>query len=216
MSIGSFFTKKIGPLPVWGYGAIAAGGTFILLKGGGGGGKAKGKGKAGSGPASGDGSDSMGGSSSFTGNTTETLSSDQTFGGGTLGFLGRPFGNWGNVIMHLHPHPQGGYQLGGQRYSHHAFASHGFGRGGRRDGGRGGSDHRHGAFGGRPFRGRNDGHGNGHARGFGQGHYTPSGGIGSKIARSFHPSNPGARGRSYSAKRTVNNDARPSNGGGRR
>lgn len=218
MSIGAFFTKKIGPLPVWAYGAIAAGGTFLLLSGSGGG-KSKGKGKkAGSGPAANSNDGSSGDSGSFTGSTTETLSSDQTFGGGTLGFLGRPFGNWGNVLVHLHPHPNGGYHFGGRHYSNHAFKPHGFGRGGSHRGRQGGDDHRHGAFGGRPFRGNNNNHGNGHARGFGQGHYTPHGGIGSKIASSFHPGNKGNRGTSHSAPRRnpAPRDDRPTFSTGRR
>lgn len=201
MSIGSFFTHKIGPLPVWGYGAIAAGGTFILLKKGGAGGK-----KAGSGPAA----NAPGGTSSgsFTGNTTETISDDQTFGGGSLGFLGLPFFGGRNIFVHMHPHPDGGYFVGGRRYSHHAFAPHGFGRDGVHRGGFPGTDHRHGAFGGRDYRGRNEG--GGFPRGFGQGHYTPFAGIGSRIAQSFHPGNPGARHNSGVA-RNLNADARPSN-----
>lgn len=206
MSIGAFFTKKIGPLPVWGYGAIAAGGTFILLKGGGGGSKSKGKGKGnGSGPATNDPNGSDGSSGSFTGNTTETLSSDQTFGGGSLGFLARPFGNFSNVFVHLHPHPHGGFFSGGRNYSDHAFRSHGFGRSGRD---RGGDDHRHGAFGGRNFRGsRNQGHG-GTPRGHAQGHYSPRPGLGSHIAQALHPGNRRARTVAPSSTRP-NSDARP-------
>jgi hypothetical protein len=215
MSIGSFFTKKIGPLPVWGYGAIAAGGTFILLKGGGGGAKGKGKGKQGSGNSAGDGADGSSGNFSGSYKTDSTLSSDQTFGGGALGFLGTPFGNWGNLFVHLHPHGDGGYNMGGRRYSDHAFRSHGFGDNGRRRGRGGPTDHRHGAFGGRPFRGGGDQ--GGRPRGFGQGHYSPGRGVGSRIAQSFNPGNRGNRGTSWSS-RTVNSDALPigTDRGGRR
>jgi hypothetical protein len=188
MSIGSFFTKKIGPLPVWGYGAIAAGGTFILLKGGG-------KGKKGSQDSngSGNGNGSQGGANGTVKsnlNTTETISSDQTFGGGSLGFLGWPGQFANNIFVHLHPHPHGGFYRGGRHYSDHGFESHGHGRDGGR---RGGDDHRHGAFGGRGFGGfRGPEHG-GQPRGFGQGHYTPSGGIGARIASAFNPRNSGNR-----------------------
>jgi hypothetical protein len=202
MSIGSFFTKKIGPLPVWGYGAIAAGGTFILLKGSGSAGKGK---KAGSGPAS----NAPGGSStgSFTSNTTETLSDDQTFGGGALGFLGLPFFGGRNIFVHLHQHPGGGYFSGGRRYSDHAFRPFGFGRDGSNRGGFPGTDHRHGFAGGRNYHGPQRG---GHPRGFEQGHYNPFAGIGSRLATSFHPGSPSAR-RNPGYARHLNADARPSN-----
>lgn len=200
MSIGSFFTKKIGPLPVWGYGAIAAGGTFLLLKGGGS------KKTSGSGPAT----NAPGGSSNsnFTGNTTETLSDDQTFGGGSLGFLGLPFLGGRNMFVHMHPHPSGGYWVGGRNYSDHAFSPFGFGRDGVHRGGFPGTDHRHGAFGGRNYRGNNQQ--GGQPRGFGQGHYNPFAGIGSRLAQSQHPGNRGAR-RNPGYARNINPDALPSN-----
>lgn len=198
MSIGSFFTKKVGPLPIWGYGAIAAGGTFILLKGSGS--KSSGKAGAKKGASGGQGAGSGGGSDtgSFTGSSTQTLSSDQTFGGGALGFLGSPFGNFGNLFVHLHQHGGGGYQMGGRNYSDHGFRSFGFGRDGM-GGGRGRTtDHRHGAFGGRPFRGGGQ-NGGGRPRGFGQGHYNPTGGLGSRIASGFNPRNSGNRGTSWTS-----------------
>lgn len=202
MSIGSFFTKKIGPLPVWGYGAIAAGGTFLLLKGGG----SKGKG-AGSGPAA----NAPGGTStgSFSSNTTETLSSDQTFGGGSLGFLGLPFGGGRNIFVHLHQHPGGGYFSGGRQYSDHAFRPHGFGERGVHRGGYPSTDHRHGFAGGRNYRG--DNRQGGQPRGFGQGYYTPFAGIGARIAQGFHPGSGSARRNPGHAWGGIPADARPSN-----
>lgn len=199
MSIGSFFTKKIGPLPVWGYGAIAAGGTFLLLKGGGAGGKSGSK-KAGAGAngaANGNGST---GNFSGTSNITDTYSGDQTFGGGALGFLGGPWPHFGHINTHLH--------FGGDRwhrgYSAQGFRNWGFDSNGRHGGRRFGSDNRHGFAGGRNFRGPNNGGGT--PRGFGQGHYTPSGGIGSRIASSFNPRNTGNRGTRYGG---LSSDALP-------
>ena len=204
MSLGSFFTKKIGPLPVWGYGAIAAGGTFILLKGGGAGGKKGKKSPSGSANNAPDGTST----GSFTSSMNETLSDNQTFGGGTLGFLGWPVQAGRNIFVHLHPHPFGGFFHGGHQYSSHAFRGHGFGRDGIHRGGYPGSDHRHGFAGGRDFHGRNNG--GGHPRGFGQGHYNPRAGIGAGLAKFYHPGNKGAR-RIAPNHRGVNPDALPSN-----
>lgn len=206
MGIKEALTHKIGPLPVWAYGAIAAGGTFLLLSGG----KSGSKKKPGSGAAAG-GADGTGGTNSYTGNstTTETLSDNQTFGGGSLGFLGRPGGGLGNVFVHLHPHPDGGYFVGGRNYNSHAFKNHGFGKDGRHRGGFPGEDSRHGFGGGRDHHGPNEG--GGHPRGFGQGHYNPTAGIGSRIARGFKPGNSGARGTPHTTARHLNADARPSN-----
>jgi hypothetical protein len=204
MSIGSFFTHKMGPLPVWGWGAIAAGGTFLLLKGGGGSASKKGA-PGGSANSAGNGS-----SGTFTGNstTTETLSSDQTFGGGTLGFIGRPLFGDRPVFANLFQSDGGGLWHGGRRYDDRPFWPFGFGSNGQHRGGYPGTDHRHGAFGGRNFRGGNN---SGHPRGFGQGHYTPGAGIGARIAKSFHPSSPSARYTSPIARHT-NRDALPTVG----
>lgn len=207
MGIKEALTHKVGPLPVWAYGAIAAGGTFLLLSGGKGKSSAK---KPGSGAAAG-GADGTGGTNTYTGNstTTETLSNDQTFGGGSLGFLGRPLGGLGNVFVHLHPHPEGGYFVGGRNYNSHAFKNHGFGQDGRHRGGNPAEDHRHGFSGGRDHHGPNEQ--GGRPRGFSQGHYTPGPGIGSRIARSFKPGNTGNRGTRYGTARDIPADARPSN-----
>jgi hypothetical protein len=129
----SFLTNKIGPLPVWGYGAIAAGGTFLLLKKGGGS-SAKKKTDPSTDPNSGATTQPP----NDAGNYNSTITETSTFGGGTLGFIGRPLQGFGNVFVNLHRHPDGeGYFSGGRRYSDHAFRAHGFEGGGRHEGGRG-------------------------------------------------------------------------------
>src|SRR5882762_8810166 len=122
--MANFLTKKIGPLPIWAYGAIAAGGTFLLLSSGGGGKKKK------------KGSDS-GNTNSSTSDSTgqysikESINSDQTFGGGGIGFFGRPFDGGGrNIFMNFHHHPDGGYYHGGRNYDARSFRRHGFHDGG--------------------------------------------------------------------------------------
>lgn len=178
--MSNFFTKKIGPLPVWAYGAIAAGGTFLLLKGGGGGGKAKKK-DASTDPASG----ALTQPPNDAGNYTSSITESSTFGGGTLGFIGRPLQGFGNVFVNLHRHPEHeGYFHGGKRYPDHAFRSHGFGGGGHHDGGRG--DHR--GFGG--FAGGRDRH------------HGSEGGRFNQIKKSFGPG---------SARYRDNNQSSPGN-----
>lgn len=181
MALKSFLTKKVGPLPTWGWGAVAAGGTFLLLKGGGGGGKSK---KDASDPNGAAGSNQQ--PPNDAGNYNATISDTQTFGGGSLGFLGHPLRGFGNVFVHVHRHPEGGYYVGGRGYNHHAFSGHGFGDGGRHRGGHPGSDHRHGFAGGRDHQ-QGGGNRGGTPRGHAQGHYNPTRGVGSRIARSFSP-----------------------------
>ena len=205
MALKSFLTKKVGPLPTWGWGAVAAGGTFLLLKGGGGGGK-----KSAHEPSGGAGSNQQ--PPNDAGNYNATISDTQTFGGGSLGFLATPLRGFGNVFTHIHRHPDGGgYYVGGRGYHHHAFEHHGFGDGGRHRGGHPGSDHRHGFAGGRDHRehGGNGGgdHGSGRPRGFHQGHYNPTAGVGSRIARSFSPNSPRYRDNNASTPGNSTNDA---------
>jgi len=87
MSIGSFFTKKVGPLPVWAYGAIAAGGAYVLMSSGK---SKKGEGKGGQSGTDSSDANSATSSGSFTGDLKETINSDQTFGGGGIGFFNGP------------------------------------------------------------------------------------------------------------------------------
>ena len=83
----SFLTKKVGPLPTWGWGAVAAGGTFLLLKGGGGGSRA---GKA---------SDN-GGQSLPNYNFQTTMS--QNLGDNTLSMATHPFGSFVSEVDESH------------------------------------------------------------------------------------------------------------------
>jgi hypothetical protein len=207
MALKGFLTKKIGPLPTWGWGAVAAGGTFLLLKGGGGG---KSKKSAATQPSGGAGANQQ--PPNDAGNYTSTISDNQTFGGGSLGFLGNPLRGFGNVFVHVHRHPDGGgYYVGGRGYNHHAFGGHGFGDGGRHRGGHPGSDNRHGFGGGRDHRepgGNRGGYsGSGFPRGFSQGHYNPSQGMGSRIARSFSPNSSRYRDNNASSPGNSTNDA---------
>jgi hypothetical protein len=166
----NFFTKKVGPLPIWAWGGLAAGGTFLILKGGGK--------KTAADPGAPQGTTSGGTQPrNDAGNYNATITETQTFGGGTLGFIGRPLQGFGNVFVNLHHHPEhDGWFHGGRRYDSHAFGHHGFGEGGRHHGGPHGGDRGHGGFaGGRngpPKRGGRKG-GNGDVRG--------------RIARSFAP-----------------------------
>lgn len=79
----SFLTKKVGPLPTWGWGAVAAGGTFLLLKGGGGGGK---------GPKN---AADNGGQSIPNYNFKTTMS--QNIGGDSVSYATHPFGDGSHV-----------------------------------------------------------------------------------------------------------------------
>ena len=159
----SFFTKKVGPLPIWAWGGLAAGGTFLILKRGGGSKKDSG---APQGQTSG-GSQPPNDAGNYNATINSTINSDSTFGGGTLGFIGRPLQGFGNVFVNLHHHPEeNGWFHGGRRYDAHAFERHGFGDGGRHDR-RGRGDRDSGGFSGgrnRQGGGRNRGGGNGDVR----------------------------------------------------
>lgn len=174
----NFFTKKVGPLPIWAWGGLAAGGTFLILSSGGGKKKDPGAPQG----------NTSGGSQppNDAGNYNATITETQTFGGGTLGYIGRPLQGFGNVFVNLHRHPeQDGWFHGGKRYDSHAFHGHGFGEGGRHHGGPHGGDRGHGGFnGGRngpPRRGGGRNNGGGHHSGGG------NGGVRGRIARSFSP-----------------------------
>lgn len=172
----NFLTKKIGPLPIWAYGAIAAGGTFLLLSGGGGG-KKKDPNAAG-----GSTDNTTTGSANTNWKLNESINSDQTFGGGGIGFFNGPHMGRGHVFVNLMHHPDGGYFHGGRNYNAHAFHRHGWGGGGHHGGsshGRG-DDHRHG------FGGGNDHHDGGGG---------PRRGGGDRNKRSRKPSRSGHGGK---------------------
>src|SRR5882762_5458448 len=122
--MANFLTKKIGPLPVWAYGAIAAGGTFLLLSSGG---KSK---KKDPNAAGGSTDNSTTGSANTNWKLSESINSDQTFGGGGIGFFNGPHWGRGQVFVNLMHHPDGGYFHGGRNYDSHAFRRHGWGDGG--------------------------------------------------------------------------------------
>ena len=167
----NFFTKKVGPLPIWAWGGLAAGGTFLILK------------RSGSkkDPGAPQGTTSGGTQPrNDAGNYNATITETQTFGGGSVGMNSWPLQGFGNVFVNLHRHPEGeGWFHGGRRYDSHAFNHHGFGEGGRHHGGPHGGDRGHGGFsGGRngPPRGGKPGRGGGDVRG--------------RIMRSFAPNSP--------------------------
>lgn len=193
MALKEMLTKKIGPLPVWGYGAIAAGGTFIILKRRGAGSAAGGSDQGGAGQTGGAGS-GINGSFKGTSNITSTYSGDQTFGGGALGFLGGPWPGLGNMFTHLH-HDGDRWRYGGRDYDGRGFRHHGWDNDGRRRRRDDDDDRRRGH--------RERG---GFPRGFGEGHYSPRRGDGSRFASSFNPRNSGNRGTRWGG---LNSDARP-------
>lgn len=130
----SFLTQKMGPLPIWGWGALAAGGTFLVLKSGG-------KGKA---SANGDPNNPNGTGSTLnekrnitaTSTTNSTWDGSQTWGGGNLGFLMGPIPSFGNFFVHMHhDRDRGGWFSGGRRYRGDSFEGHGWKEGGHRGGG---------------------------------------------------------------------------------
>lgn len=202
MSIGSFFTKKVGPLPVWAYGAIAAGGGYILMSSGGKGKKGQGKGGQ-SGTDSSDANSATSGGS-FTGDLKESINSNQTFGGGGIGFFNGPGMGGGGTFFNLFHHPEGGYFHGGHRYDSHAFQSHGFHGGGHHFGGFPNHDGHHGFSGGNDWDdGGNRGRGNGHNRDHGGRNRNP-----------FRGKSPG-RGRGGSGGRSGGGGGGRSGGGNR-
>lgn len=124
--MSNFFTKKVGPLPVWAWGGLAAGGTFLILK--------KGGSKKDPGAPQGQ---TSGGTQppNDAGNYNATITETQTFGGGAIGLHAWPLQGFGNVFVNLHRHHDGeGWYHGGRRYDSHAFHKHGFGEGGRHEG----------------------------------------------------------------------------------
>lgn len=154
----NFFTKKVGPLPIWAWGGLAAGGTYLILK------------RSGSkkDPGAPQGTTSGGTQPrNDAGNYNATITETQTFGGGSIGMYSNPLQGFGNVFVNLHRHPDGeGWFHGGRRYDSHAFQRHGFGDGGRHEGGYRGDRGDGGFAGGRNRRGGggNRGGGNGNVR----------------------------------------------------
>lgn len=116
----SFLTTKYGPLPAWGWGAIAGGGLLLL--------KAKSKGGGGN-PNAGDpnapngmpgGPNNAGASQAFMYGGSGNI--DQTFGGGSLGMYSWPYAGGGNQFVNLFRHPWGdSWRYGGHGYPFHAF-----------------------------------------------------------------------------------------------
>lgn len=120
----SFLTTKYGPLPAWGWGAVAGGGLLLL--------KAKGGGKAKSADPNdpnsspqGQGAGAPPSSQAFMYGGSGNNYADQTFGGGSLGFYGYPYGGGGNMFVNLHRH-NGDWHHGGHGYPFHAFDRHPF------------------------------------------------------------------------------------------
>lgn len=187
----SFLTQKMGPLPIWGWGALAAGGTFLILKSGG-------KKKTGTGdPNNPNGSTStINEKRDITANTNSTWDGSATWGGGSLGFMMNPLPAFGNVFVHMHrDHDRDGWHHGGRRYSGHGFEGHGFEEGGRRRRG-GHDDHRGGREG-----GRHEGRGG------------REGGRG-RIARSFGPNSSRYRDNNQSSPGNYNRDDTKPTGAG--
>lgn len=172
----SFLTQKMGPLPIWGWGALAAGGTFLVLKSGGK------KSAAGGDPnnpnGTGTGStlnEKRNITATSTSNTNSTWDGSNTWGGGNLGFLMGPMPSFGNFFVHMHhDRDRGGWFSGGRRYNGHGFEGHGWKEGGHRGGGDDGG------------RGGDRGGNRGGSRGGGRGRGGNGGGFGA-IARSFGP-----------------------------
>lgn len=113
----SFLTTKYGPLPAWGWGAVAGGGLLLLKAKGGG------KPKAAADPNDPNGAQGAGAppsSQAFMYGGSGNNYADQTFGGGALGFYGYPYGGGGNMFVNLHRH-DGEWHHGGHGYPFHAF-----------------------------------------------------------------------------------------------
>lgn len=122
----SFLTTKYGPLPAWGWGATAGGG-LLLMKMSKGGGKPKSadpnadpnaqQGQPGGPPAS----------QAFMYGGSGNNYADQTFGGGSLGMYGWPYGGGGSMFVNLFRHPhEDSWHHGGHGYPFHAFDRHPF------------------------------------------------------------------------------------------
>lgn len=178
----SFLTNKIGPLPAWGWGAVAGGGLLLL--------KAKG-GK----PPAGQDPNAPGATPGAPGASTAVMYggsgnnyADPTFGGGSLGMYSWPYAGGGNMFVNLWKHPFGdSWRFGGHHYPFHAFDRHPFFNwGGLFGGGDHDRDDRFRGFGGFD-RGRSWGHGDGdrgvgwnndpyqYPRGATGGHFGPGG-----------------------------------------
>lgn len=119
--MSNFLTKKMGPLPVWGYGAIAGGGLLLLKKksgsGGGGNPNAMDPNQPNGMPG---GPNTTGASQAFMYGGSGNI--DQTFGGGSLGMYSWPYAGGGNQFVNLFRHPFGdSWRHGGHGYPFHAF-----------------------------------------------------------------------------------------------
>src|SRR4051794_34810931 len=101
--MSNFLTNKIGPLPAWGWGAIAGGGVFLLAKKGGGG-----KPKPEPDPNDPNGAQGAGAppaSQAFMYGGSGNNYADQTFGGGSLGMYSYPYDGGGSMFVNLFRHP---------------------------------------------------------------------------------------------------------------
>lgn len=139
----SFLTNKFGPLPVWGWGAVAGGGLLLM--------KMRKPPSAGGDPnAPGGGMPGAPGASQAVmfGGSSNTLT-DPTWGGGSLGMYSWPYSGGGSMFINLFRHPFGdSWMHGGHGYPFHAFDRHPFFNWGGLFGGGRGEDHDFRGFGG--------------------------------------------------------------------
>lgn len=128
----NFLTKKIGPLPAWGWGAMVGGGAFLLMKK-----KSAAGGQAGGSGGGGSSSQPPNDAGNYSANIKESVDTNTSYTnagygwGGGFGFPRDPFAGGGAVFVNLFRNHDGGYH-GGWDHRHH---DHMYGRGGqRRDG----------------------------------------------------------------------------------
>lgn len=119
----SFLTQKFGPLPAWGWGAVAGGGVFLLSRKGGG----KPKTADPNDPNGAQGAGAPPSSQAFMYGGSGNNYADQTFGGGSLGMYSWPYDGGGSMFVNLFRHPHhDSWHHGGHDYPFHAFDRHPF------------------------------------------------------------------------------------------
>lgn len=165
-----FLTDKLGPLPLWGWGAAAGGGLLLMSAGGG----KKKKDPTATDPnaAQNQPPGAPGASQAFMYGGSGNIygGGDQAFGGGALGMYSFPYFGGSSMFVNLFRHPHGdSWRYGGHGFPFHAFDRFPFFHGGQ------GPDRDH-----REGRGQNFGHGGGdRGVGFGNDPYQyPRGGGG--------------------------------------
>lgn len=113
--MSNFLTNKVGPLPAWGWGAIAGGGILVLKMSSG---KKKPVDPAGADPAAAP----PASNAVMYGGSGNNYADGQTFGGGSLGMYSPPYPGGGNILVNLFRHPHGdAWHHGGHHYPFHAF-----------------------------------------------------------------------------------------------